>query len=213
MLRAEGVERLGLIVLSHDSLDHAAGVRDALAGVPVGALAYASASRETLAAARAAGARLIDVASGSVMRAGGLRLEVLWPPPELVDAPARGGPALDAAELNSRAVVMLARWPGFSMLLTADAEAEAVPLRPGPVDVLKVAHHGSDDEGLGGLLDRSVPRLAVIGVGEANPYGHPTPATLAELASHDVPVLRTDLDGPVQIEVAAGRWSVLPGVE
>ena len=123
MLRAEGVERLALIVLSHDSLDHAAGVRDALAAMPVGALAYATASPETLAAARAAGARLIDVAAGRVMRAGALRLEVLWPPPELVDAPPRGrsvpGPALDAAELNSRAVVMLARWPGFSMLLTA----------------------------------------------------------------------------------------------
>ena len=53
----------------------------------------------------------------------------------------------------------------------------------------------------------------MIGVGDANPYGHPTPATLAELAAHDVPVLRTDLDGPVQIEVAAGGWRVLPGVE
>ena len=53
----------------------------------------------------------------------------------------------------------------------------------------------------------------MIGVGEANPYGHPTPATLAELADHGVPVLRTDLDGPVQIEVTAGRWVVLPGVE
>ena len=41
------------------------------------------------------------------------------------------------------------------MLLTADAEAEAVPLDPGPIDVLKVAHHGSDDAGLGALLDRT----------------------------------------------------------
>jgi competence protein ComEC len=223
MLRAEGVERLGLVVLSHDSLDHAAGVRDALATMPVEALAYATASPETLAAGRAAGARLVDVAAGKVMRAGPLRLEVLWPPRELVDVPGLDGAApgsatvdpatLDDAELNSRAVVLLVRWRGFSMLLTADAEAEAVPLHPGPVDVLKVAHHGSDDEGLDELLDRSLPRLAVIGVGESNPYGHPTPSTLAELAAHDVPVLRTDVDGPVQIEVHAGTWAVLAGVE
>ena len=45
------------------------------------------------------------------------------------------------------------------MLLTADAEAEAVPLDPGPVDVLKVAHHGSDDAGLAALLDRARPQL------------------------------------------------------
>jgi competence protein ComEC len=86
-----------------------------------------------------------------------------------------------------------------------------VPLDPGPVDVLKVAHHGSDDAGLGGLLDRSMPRLAVIPVGEANAYGHPTPATLAELAAHRVPVVRTDTHGSVRIEVDGGRWAVLPG--
>ena len=54
--------------------------------------------------------------------------------------------------------MLLARWHRFSMLLTADAEAEAVPLDPGPVDVLKVAHHGSDDAGLGALLDRIASR-------------------------------------------------------
>ena len=72
------------------------------------------------------------------------------------------------------------------MLLSADAEAEAVPLDPGPIDVLKVAHHGSDDAGLGALLDRTRPRLAVISVGADNPYGHPTAGTLATLAAHGV---------------------------
>ena len=81
------------------------------------------------------------------------------------------------------------------MLLTADAEAESMPIDPGPVDVLKVAHHGSEDAGLGALLERTWPRLAVISVGADNSYGHPTGATLATLAAHGVPVLRTDRDG------------------
>ena len=34
------------------------------------------------------------------------------------------------------------------MLLTGDAEAELAPVDPGRVDVLKVAHHGSEDAGL-----------------------------------------------------------------
>ena len=208
-LRAEGVERLDLVVLSHDSLDHAAGVREALAAVPVRTFAYATASRRTLAAARGAGARLLPVAAGRVLRVGAMRLEVVWPPRELTG----GFAALDESELNNRAVVLLARSRGFSMLLTADAEAEAAPLHPGPVDVLKVAHHGSDDAGLGELLDRVVPRVAVISVGEGNPYGHPTPGTLSELAARRVQVLRTDVAGPVQIDVDAGRWAVLPGAE
>ena len=84
---------------------------------------------------------------------------------------------------NGLSLVLLAEWRDFSMLLTGDAEAEAVPLDPGPVDVLKVAHHGSDDAGLDALLDRTAPRLAVISVGEDNPYGHPDPETLDELDS------------------------------
>jgi competence protein ComEC len=90
------------------------------------------------------------------------------------------------------------------MLLTADAEAETTPLDPGPIDVLKVAHHGSDDAGLGALLDRARPRLAVISVGAGNPYGHPTASTLATLAAHGVPVLRTDEDGTIALDVSGG---------
>ena len=100
--------------------------------------------------------------------------------------------------------MIVARWRGFSMLLTADAEAEAVPLDPGPVDVLKVAHHGSDDAGLGACSTAPGRSLAVISVGADNPYGHPTPATLATLAEHGVPILRTDRDGDVVIDVERG---------
>ncbi len=94
------------------------------------------------------------------------------------------------------------------MLLSADAEAESVPIDPGPVDVLKVAHHGSEDAGLDALLDRTVPRLAVISVGAGNPYGHPTTATLATLAAHHVPVLRTDSDGTIVFGVSADSVEV-----
>ena len=94
------------------------------------------------------------------------------------------------------------------MLLTGDAEAEAVPIDPGPVDVLKVAHHGSDDAGLGALLGRTVPRIAVISVGEENPFGHPTPRTLETLAKHRIRVMRTDRDGTVVIEASQRGTSV-----
>jgi competence protein ComEC len=94
------------------------------------------------------------------------------------------------------------------MLPSAAAEAEAVPLDPGPVDVLKVAHHGSEDAGLVVLLDRARPALALISVGEDNPYGHPTAATLATLAAHGVRILRTDRDGAIEIEVQRGAVTV-----
>jgi competence protein ComEC len=201
-LHAEGVEALGAAVVTHDQSDHAAGIAEALGQVPIARLVYGRLDRDFLAAAEADGTHPDQVAAGTTLRSGSLRLEVLWPPPELL---AEDSPDTDP---NLLALVIRVRWHDFTMLLTADAEAESTPLDPGPIDVLKVAHHGSDDAGLGPLLDRIRPRLAVISVGADNPYGHPTPGTLATLAAHQVPTLRTDLDGTVEIDVRRRAFSV-----
>jgi competence protein ComEC len=201
-LHDEGVERLGAAVVTHDQSDHAAGIAEALGRLPISRLVYGRLDREFLANARTDGAAPDQVAAGTNLRSGSLHLEVLWPPPTLL---AEAPPDTDPNEL---ALVIRARWHDFTMLLTADAEAESTPFDPGPIDVLKVAHHGSDDAGLGALLDRIRPRLAVISVGAHNSYGHPTPGTLATLAAHGVPTLRTDLDGTVEIDVSRRTFSV-----
>lgn len=201
-LAEAGVERLGAAVITHDESDHAGGVEELLGRLPIARLLYARLGRAPLAAARAAGAVAVRVGAGAVIRSGRLRLEVLWPPPELLSQPLAG------VDPNTEAIVLLARWRDFTMLLTTDAEAEATPLDPGPVDVLKVAHHGSEDAGLGALLDRIRPRLAVISVGAANPFGHPTAATLATLANHGVRTMRTDRDGTVTLEYSGGGVAI-----
>jgi ComEC/Rec2-related protein len=201
-LHDEEVDRLGAAVVTHDQSDHAAGIAEALGRVPIGRLVYGRLDREYLANARDDGAVPDQVAAGTTLRSGSLRLEVLWPPPD------RLGEAPPDTDPNLLALVIRARWHDFTMLLTADAEAESTPLEPGPIDVLKVAHHGSDDAGLGSLLERIHPRLAVISVGADNPYGHPTPGTLATLAAHHVPTLRTDLDGTIEIDVRRRTFSV-----
>jgi competence protein ComEC len=201
-LHDEGVDRLGAAIVTHDQSDHAAGIAEVLGRVPIARLVYGRLDPEYLANARGDGALPDQVAAGTTLRSGSLRLEVLWPPPDrLAEAPADTDP-------NELALVICARWHDFTMLLTADAEAESTPLEPGPIDVLKVAHHGSDDASLGALLDRIRPRLAVISVGADNPYGHPTPGTLATLAAHGVPTLRTDLDGTIEIDVRRRTFSV-----
>jgi competence protein ComEC len=204
-LRDEGVTRLGAAIVTHDQSDHAAGIAEALGRLPISRLVYGRLDGRFIATARADGARPEGVAAGTTLRSGSLRLEVLWPPPTLL---AEDPPGTDP---NALALVIRARWRHFTMLLTADAEAESTPLDPGPIDVLKVAHHGSDDAGLGPLLDRIRPRLAVISVGADNSYGHPTPGTLATLAAHGVPMLRTDLDGTVEIDVSRKGFSVDSG--
>jgi competence protein ComEC len=201
-LEDAGVERLGAAVITHDQSDHAAGIEELLGRFPVTRLVYARLGRGAVAAGQAAGAAPMQIAAGGELRSGGLRLQVLWPPPELLSEPMPG------ADPNQLALVLLVRWNDFTMLLSADAEAEAVPLDPGPLDVLKVAHHGSDDAALGALLDRTRPGLAVISVGADNSYGHPTAGTLATLAGHGVRTLRTDEDGTIEIDVSHGAIAV-----
>ena len=197
LLHGAGVERLGAAIVTHDQSDHAGGIAELLGGLPIRQLLYGVLDRAMLGQARAAGTETARLAAGSELRSGALRLDVLWPPRERLAGPHAG------EDPNLLALVMVARWRDFSMLLTADAEAESTPIDPGPIDVLKVAHHGSDDAGLGALLERTKPRLAVISVGAGNPYGHPTATTLATLAEHGVPVLRTDRDGTIVLDVGA----------
>ncbi len=73
----------------------------------------------------------------------------------------------------------------------------------GAVDVVKVAHHGSarQDPTLYRLL---APRLALVGVGADNDYGHPAPSTLGMLEGNGARVVRTDRDGPVAVSTVSG---------
>ncbi|MGN6276407.1 MAG: ComEC/Rec2 family competence protein [Solirubrobacterales bacterium] len=201
-LEDAGVTSLGAAVITHDQSDHAAGIEELLGRFPVRRLIFARLDRRVLAAAAAAGAEPQGVAAGQELRSGRLRLQVLWPPPELLrEADAEEDP-------NQLALVMEVHWGGFTMLLTADAEAESVPLDPGPIDVLKVAHHGSEDAGLAALLEHTHPKLAVISVGEENPYGHPARATISTFSRYAIPIFRTDRDGDVVIDVSRGSFRV-----
>jgi len=201
-LRDAGVEALGAAIVTHNQSDHAGGIEELLGRVPVGRLVFGRLGQALRDRASSAGVAPLRVAEGNTLRSGALSLKILSPPRELLSEPLAGG------DPNAQALVILARWRSFSMLLTADAEAEAVPLDPGPVDVLKVAHHGSDDAGLGALLERAAPELAVISVGEDNSYGHPTPETLTTLAGQGVETLRTDLVGDVTLDVGRGSIRV-----
>jgi competence protein ComEC len=202
-LRQLGVDHLSAIVISHDQSDHAGDLGSLLEAVKVDRLVYGRVDQQLENAASRAGVQPVRLAEGGELDSGALRMTALWPPRELVGD--------TSADPNALCVVLLARWGHFSMLLTGDAEAEAVPMDPGPIDVLKVAHHGSVDEGLDELLERSVPNLAVISVGEGNPFGHPTAETVGELRSHSVPTMRTDRQGEIDIRADGSGFRAWSG--
>ena len=92
------------------------------------------------------GVRLVAARAGDTLRLGDLRLRVLWP----------DGPGLPGEDPNRHPIVLLASYGHVDALLTADAESEVTGALPLPrVEILKVAHHGSEDPGLRGLLERA----------------------------------------------------------
>jgi competence protein ComEC len=207
-LHHAGVGRLDLLVVTHAQADHDGGAAAVLAAMPVGlVLDGRDGVREPLGARMALEARrhavgVVAPEAGQTLRAGRIELRVLSPAREPPEAHAGADP-------NQRAIVAEARVGAFRILLTADAESDVLStLDLEAVDVLKVSHHGSADPGLAALLDRLRPRLAAIEVGAHNTYGHPVPATVQALRATGARVVRTDRDGTVRLEEAAGTLRV-----
>jgi competence protein ComEC len=202
-LAEAGVERLDLLVITHAEADHegmALPVIDAYRPRMVldGGAGWPTAVQEGLPAALAgAGGRALAAHAGQVLRLGAIELRVLWPPAPRTGWRPDGNP-------NDRAVVAHVRDGAFDLLLPADAETNVTAGLDLPrVEALKVAHHGSADEGLPAMLERTAPEVAAIEVGR-NSYGHPAPSTLGALRV--VPrLVRTDRDGTVRLRVANGR--------
>ena len=197
-LGALGVRSLSALVLTHPQRDHVGGAADVIRGLDVaqvldaGLAASGPENEEALRAARARDIPVRVVRSGESFRAGGLVLRALWPP----DA---GTPSEDP---NLNAVVLLASYGETDVFLPADAESGVTARLPlSEVEILKVAHHGSEDPGLADELRELRPRVAVISCGRNNDYGHPRPEIVAALeGSPGLTVYRTDEDGRVVVE-------------
>jgi competence protein ComEC len=202
-LAEAGVERLDLLVITHAEADHEGMALPVIAAyrprvVLDGGAGWPTAVQRGLPAALARhDGRAVAAKAGQVLRLGALELHVLWPPAPGRDWRPDGNP-------NDRALVAHVRDGAFDLLLPADAESNVTAALDLPrVEALKVAHHGSADDGLGAMLERTGPQVAAIMVGR-NGYGHPAPSTLGALRG--VPhLIRTDRDGTVQLRVEDGR--------
>jgi len=107
---------------------------------------------------------------------GGAHFEVLAPVSDAYLAPKR---------INGASMVLKIRFKNASALLEGDAEKhEENVVQPliGPVNVLKVAHHGSNSSSNAALIDAIRPQFALISVGKFNRYGHPRAEVLTRLA-------------------------------
>ena len=143
---------------------------------------------------RDAGVAVRVAAPGDRWRVGPALLHVLWPR-RLI----RG----EGSDPNNASVVVRADLGTTSVLLCGDLETAAQEAvlasgQLGPVDVVKVPHHGSAKQAPGWAA-ATHPRVALIGVGAGNDYGHPAARTVADYRAVGALVGRTDLDGDLAV--------------
>lgn len=111
--------------------------------------------------------------------------------------------------LNNNAIVMKLYYKNFSMLFTGDIEetAEKTILRTYKNNlgifesiILKVAHHGSKSSSTQEFLDVVKPKIALIGVGENNLFGHPNDYVIERLEKCGSKIFRTDKSGEINVQ-------------
>ena len=201
LLLARRRTHIDLVVITHGHPDHFGGLSDLLEEFVIGEVwvngqrlveERDGAMEDVLQRALELGAtiRFAPELCETTSHFGAAQIEVLWPCP-------RYDPALD---LNDNSLTLRLSYGRHAFLFPGDLESEAERhlVDSGaiePVDVLKVAHHGSRTSTTEPFLCEAHPRFAVISSGAGNRYGHPSPSVLARLARAGVEAHRTDLSG------------------
>jgi competence protein ComEC len=207
-LRARQLVHLDYLAVTHGDPDHVGGARSLVRdfnprevwwGVAVPNHEPAAIVRTQADRVRA-GWRTLQ--RGDRLEIGGVELRVHHPPP----------PDWERQRVrNDDSLVLELRYGTVSMLLTGDISRDIerellATLDLLPTVVLKVAHHGSATSSAAEFVGQLRPRIAVIGVGRGNPYGHPVPYVLERYEQAETEVFRTDVDG--QIDVVTNGHSI-----
>ncbi|MBW4032081.1 MAG: MBL fold metallo-hydrolase [Acidobacteria bacterium] len=190
-----GITHIDLLVLTHYDLDHVGGVSAVYGKVDRVLVGPSSDPADARIAAelRANGARVDQVSRGETGTLGELRWDVLWPPLRGAEP---GNPASVTVQISAAGACAAGCLSGILLGdLGQESQARLVGAgQVGPVDVVKVAHHGSADQS-SRLYETLHATVGLIGVGAGNDYGHPTSKLLGILAAVGTRAVRTDLDG------------------
>ena len=110
-----------------------------------------------------------------------LYINVLWPADDKL---------ITQNTLNNNSIVMKLEYKDFSCLFTGDIEEIAEKnilqeyknnLKILNSTILKIAHHGSKTSSMQEFLEVATPKIALIGVGKDNKFGHPSEEIIQRL--------------------------------
>ena len=191
-LRALGVSRLDAVVISHADQDHAGGWGAVRRTVPVArSLAPAGSPLEVDAPCLA----------GQGWSWDGVRFEFLHPPEYFPYLRNEASCVLVVASAHGSALL-----PGdIGEVVERRLLREPQALR---ADVVVVAHHGSNGSSSPGFVAATGARLALIGAGHGNRFGHPRPEAVQRWQSQGTEVLATPGSGAIRVWLDGDGLSV-----
>jgi competence protein ComEC len=194
-----GVGQIDVAIITHFDRDHVGGW-PALAGrvneVWLGP-ATSEGDRDIAQALKLSGTTVVTPRYGHEASLGDYLLRVLWPGDQVLAQPGNDSSLVVSLTGKSECEECL------SALFLGDLGE--IPQRIlagretlGPVDVVKVSHHGSADQ-YEGLYREASARIGLIGVSSDNTYGHPTARALGMLESLGALALRSDERGTLTL--------------
>lgn len=140
-----------------------------------------------------------------------LYFDVLWP---------TSYKTISENPLNNNSLVCKMNYQNFSMIFTGDiekiAEQAILKLYQDNLEllnatVLKVAHHGSKSSSSIDFLNAIKPKVAFIGVGKNNRFGHPNREVIDRLEGLGVGIYRTDENGEIHM-IVSNRYKIEPTI-
>lgn len=191
-LRTNGIHQIDALFLTHEDLDHMGSVRYMLEEEIVKEI-YVSEFYEiedgVLQLAEEKDIPIYRITSGEVISFHEQLFSVL-------------SPLRDKQKTNENSLVLYSEIGGRNWLFTGDIskeeEREIIERYNLQVDVIKVAHHGSNTSSDPMFLESIGSNIAFISVGENNAYGHPANEVIQTLEELGIRIYRADQHGAVQ---------------
>ena len=212
-----GVNKIDYVIVSHFDSDHCQGLNYILENIKVknaiiSKLGQESSEYDTfINLCKNKKINLIFVKKGDNIKIGNASIDIIFP----------DNIKIEDNEKNNNALVFKFSWKDLSILFTGDIEEKAEnkilnlyekDLELLKSTILKVAHHGSKTSSSRSFLKAVEPKIALIGVGEDNNFGHPNKGVLERLESISCRIYRTDESGEITIKYNK-ELKILPKIE
>ncbi len=214
-LLAKGTMKIDYLIISHFDTDHVGGLFEVLRKIKVKNIIigtqpeWSKNYQDFIELAKMKQIKVITVERGNTLDIDShTKIIVLFPTKIKISENA----------INNNCLVFKLTYKKFSIFFTGDIESIAEKSIIKNDDnlkstVLKVAHHGSKSSSTDKFIALVQPKIALIGVGKNNLFGHPNKEVIDRLEKNKAKIYRTDKNGEIKIKTNGYKFSIEPKIK